>query len=73
MANKFIHRSWLELPDSHFNLLLDIKTNYLLKSIHVFLYIIGIWLMIYKAKFKITTDVNEKSQILIDGNILLTN
>lgn len=65
MANKFIHKSWLELPDSHFNLLLDIKTNYLLKSIHVLLYIICIWFMIYKAKFKITTDVNEKSQILI--------
>jgi AraC-like DNA-binding protein len=65
MANKFINKSWLELPDSNFNLLLDIKTNYLLKIIHVMLYIIGIWFMIYKAKFKITTDVNEKSQILI--------
>lgn len=65
MAKQFINNSWLELSNSKFNLFLDIKTNYLLKGIHVLFYIIAIWIMIYKAKIRNTSELKGNSQVLI--------
>jgi AraC-like DNA-binding protein len=64
MAIKFINNSWLELSNLKHNLLLNVKTNYLLKGIHVLFYIIAIWIMIYKAKIRNTSELKGNSQIL---------
>jgi len=65
MAIKFINNSWLELSNAKFNLFLNVKTNYLLKGIHVLFYIIAIWIMIYKAKIRNTSELKGNSQLLI--------
>ena len=65
MAKQFINNSWLELSNSKFNLFLDVKTNYLLKGIHVLFYIIAIWIMIYKAKIRNTSELKGNTQVLI--------
>jgi AraC-like DNA-binding protein len=65
MAIKFINNSWLELSNAKFNLFLNVKTNYLLKGIHVLFYIIAIWIMIYKSKIRNTSELKGNSQLLI--------
>ena len=65
MATKLINNSWLELSNLKHNLLLNVKTNYLLKGIHVLFYIIAIWIMIYKAKIRNTSELKGNSQLLI--------
>ena len=65
MAIKFINNSWLELSNTKFNLFLNVKTNYLLKGIHVLFYIIAIWIMIYKAKIRNSSELKGNSQLLI--------
>jgi AraC-like DNA-binding protein len=65
MAKKIINNSWLELSYANVSLLWDIKTDYLLNGIHLMLYIIAIWFMISKAKFKNNPLLKEKNQILI--------
>ena len=65
MAKQFINNSWLELSNLKHNLLLNVKTNYLLKGIHVLFYIIAIWIMIYKAKIRNTSELKGNSQLLI--------
>lgn len=65
MAKKIINNSWSEISYSNVSLLWDIKTDYLLKGIHLMLYIITVWFMIYKSKLNYNSLLKENYQILI--------
>jgi AraC-like DNA-binding protein len=61
VANDIINLSWGVLSFTNLNYFLPIRINYVLKGVHLFLYLIAVWGLIIKNKFK-------KSSFGVGGN-----
>lgn len=51
-ADEIINHSWKTLSYSNLNNFLPLRINYALKGIHLFLYLIAIWVLIFKNNYK---------------------
>jgi AraC-like DNA-binding protein len=52
MADKIINESWRSLSYSTYNNFLPLRINYKLKGLHFLIYLIAIWYVLLKSKFK---------------------
>ena len=52
LADKIINESWRSLSYSTYNHFLPLRINYKLKGLHFLIYLIAIWYVLLKSKFK---------------------
>ncbi len=64
------HSSWKELSYRNFNQFLPVRLNYLLKAIHLCIYLIAIWIMLLKKNFNKSSQDNGKHHTSIVKNWL---
>ena len=57
LADKIINESWRSLSYSNYNHLLPLRINYKLKGLHFLIYLISIWYIILKNKFKMPSSM----------------
>ena len=57
LADKIINESWRSLSYSTYNNFLPLRVNYKLKGIHFLIYLISIWYIILKSKFKMPSSM----------------
>jgi AraC-like DNA-binding protein len=70
VANDIINLSWEGLSLSNQNNILPIRFNYVLKGIHLFLYLIAVWGLILKNKINISSFGKVGKQLKIVKNWL---
>lgn len=64
------HSSWKDLSYTNFNKFMPIRINYVLKSVHLSLYVLAIWGMLIKKNFNKSTLNNGKNHTTIVKNWL---
>ena len=64
------HSSWKNLSYTNFNQFLPIRINYILKALHLSLYVVAIWCMLLKKNFNKSALDNGKSHTGIVKNWL---
>ena len=57
LADKIINESWRSLSYSNYNHLLPLRINYKLKGLHFLIYLIAIWYVLLKSKFKMPSSM----------------
>ena len=57
VADKIINESWRSLSYSTYNNFLPLRVNYKLKGLHFLIYLISIWYIILKSKFKMPSSM----------------
>jgi AraC-like DNA-binding protein len=57
VADKIINDSWRSLSYSTYNNFLPLRVNYKLKGLHFLIYLISIWYIILKSKFKMPSSM----------------
>jgi AraC-like DNA-binding protein len=69
-ADEIINHSWKTLSYSNLNNFLPLRINYALKGIHLFLYLIAIWVLIFKNNHKRVSYKVQGNQVKIVKNWL---
>lgn len=57
LADKIINDSWRSLSYSTYNHFLSLRINYKLKGLHFLIYLIAIWYVLLKSKFKMPSSM----------------
>jgi AraC-like DNA-binding protein len=57
LADKIINESWRSLSYSTYNHFLPLRINYKLKGLHFLIYLIAIWYVLLKSKFKMPSSM----------------
>jgi len=57
LADKIINESWRSLSYSTYNHFLPLRINYKLKGLHFLIYLIAIWYVLLKSKFKMSSSM----------------
>ena len=57
LADKIINESWRSLSYSNYNHFLPLRINYKLKGLHFLIYLIAIWYVLLKSKFKMPSSM----------------
>ena len=69
-ADEIINHSWKTLSYSNLNNFLTLRINYALKGIHLFLYLVAIWVLIFKNNHKRVSYKVQGNQVKIVTNWL---
>ena len=70
-ADEIISNAWKSLSYSKLNSFLPLRTNYALKGLHFSIYLLAIWYLIIRTKFKKSTLNEYPKQLKIISNWLL--
>ena len=70
-ADEIISNAWKSLSYSKLNSFLPLRTNYALKGLHFSIYLLAIWYLIIRTKFKKPTLNEFPKQVKIISNWLL--
>ena len=70
-ADEIISNAWKSLSYSKLNSFLPLRTNYALKGLHFSIYLLAIWYLIIRTKFKKSTLNEYPKQVKIISNWLL--
>jgi AraC-like DNA-binding protein len=70
LADKFIHNSWRNFSYSKLNIFVPLGINYLIKGLHFLLYLVAIWYLILRTKFKKSSLNEYPKQVKIVSNWL---